>query len=132
MAALEDLQAALAAELKTGSNPGGCTQLSLPHQVQLVPGRRGDPVHELQRHYEMLYKAQRTNTAMNAMVAVCSHAQRQMEAGAEVMITRLNTTPRSEALQQFMLMVTCRCLNLMEAGVLALAESLPSRLAEDL
>ena len=37
-----------------------------------------------------------------------------------------------EALEEFMMQVTKRCLTTMEAGVFALVESLPTRLGEDI
>ena len=116
---LEKVETALATRLKTERQE---TELALPHRITAASKDVLNP------HYEILHKAQRTNTAVNAMVAVASHAHRQLQAGAEVMINRLNAIDAHEAVEEVMLRVTGRCLTLMEAGVLALTRQSTSPL----
>jgi mRNA degradation ribonuclease J1/J2 len=87
---------------------------------------------EQERQVRMAQTTQRTVLAQNSMVAVAVHAQRQLDLAQEIMIDCLYGVKRRPAMNEFMNQVTSRCLSLAESGVMAILESHPKRIAEDL
>jgi len=87
---------------------------------------------EQERQWRMVQTTQRTVIAANSMVAVAVHAQRQLDLAQEVMTERFYGVKRRSAMNEFMSHVTSRCLSTAESGVMAILESHPKRIAEEL
>ena len=60
------------------------------------------------------------------------HGQRQLDLAQEIMADRFYGVKRRAAMNEFMGQVTSKCLSLAESGVMAILESHPKRIAEDL
>lgn len=87
---------------------------------------------EQERQWHMVQATQRTVIATNSMVAAAVHAQRQLDLAQEFMADRFYGVKRRAAMNEFMGHVTSKCLSLAESGVMAILESHPKRIAEDL
>ena len=87
---------------------------------------------EQERQWRMVQTTQRTVVAANSMIAVAVHAQQQLDLAQEVMADRFYGSRRRPAMNEFMSEVTSRCLSMAESGVMAILESHPKRVAEDL
>ena len=87
---------------------------------------------EQERQWRMLQTTQRTALAVNSMIAVTVHGQNQLDKTQEVMTDRFYATKRRPEMNQFMARVTSRCLSMAESGVMAILESHPKRIGEDL
>ena len=100
-------------------------------QVQLPAPSKKDKKHQaaIQR---MVRNGQTTAMAVRIMTAVPVYAQGQLEVGSAVMFKRLSGTERPEVVQAFMVKTTGKLMNMMQAGVMAVVETLPGRLGEDL
>ena len=100
-------------------------------RVQLPAPPKKDKKHQaaIQR---MGNNAQTTAMAVRSMTAVMVYAQGQLEVGSAVMFNRLTGTERPEVVQAFMVKTTGKLMNMMQAGVMAVVETLPGRLGEDL
>ena len=83
------------------------------------------------RLQRIVYEAQRTAMVNNSIVAVIVHAHQQLDAAQEAMLSRFVGVQRTDTGNQFMSQVTVKLLGLAEAGVLALVESYPKRVAEE-
>ena len=100
-------------------------------QVQLPAPPKKDKKHQaaIQR---MVRNGQTTAMAVRLMTAVPVYAQGQLEVASAVMLNRLTGTERPEVIQAFMVKTTGKLMNMMQAGVMAVVETLPGRLGEDL
>ena len=87
---------------------------------------------EQESQWRMVQTTQRTVIAQNSMIAAAVHAQRQLDLAQEIMIDRFYGVKRRPAMNEFMSHVTSRCLSLAESGVMAILESHPKRIAEEL
>jgi hypothetical protein len=87
---------------------------------------------EQERQWSMVQTTQRTVIATNSMVGAAIHAQRQLDLAQEFMADRFYGVKRRAAMNEFMGQVTSKCLSLAESGVMAILESHPKRIAEDL
>ena len=87
---------------------------------------------EQDRQWRMVQTTRRTFIADGSVVAVAIHAQRRLDLAQESMADRFYSLRRHPAMNEFMSRVTSRCLSMAEAGVMAILESHPKRIAEDL
>jgi hypothetical protein len=135
----EDLEAQKVAAEEGSLRIGGSSLPSVP-QVRIPtvkpPGggrqARRQAEAELARQWRMVQTTQRSIIAVNSIIAVAAHGQRQLDIAQEVMSDRFYGVKRRPAMNQFMANVTSRCLQMAEAGVMAILESHPRRVAEDL
>jgi len=106
----------------------------LPAVRPPTDNRRGRKAAEQEqaRQWNMVQTTQRTALAADSMVAVTVHAQRKLDMAQEAMADRFYGVRRREAMNRFMGHVTSRCLGLAESGVMAILESHPKRIAEEL
>jgi len=113
---------------------GNGTEVRLPAVRPATDSRQSKKLAhaEQESQWRMVQTTQRTVIAQNSMIAVAVHAQRQLDLAQEIMIDRLYGVKRRPAMNQFMNQVTSRCLSMAESGVMAILESHPKRIAEDL
>ena len=100
-------------------------------QVQLPAPLKKDKKHQAAIK-RMIDDGQTTAMAVRIMTAVPVYAQGQLEVGSAVMFNRLSAPERPEVVQAFMVKTTGKLMNMMQAGVMAVVETLPGRLGEDL
>lgn len=93
---------------------------------------RKEAEEEQKRQWRIVQSTQRTMLAASSMIGATVHAQRQLDAGQEALTGQFYGTNRHEVGNEFMQGVTSRCMAMMEAGVMAILESHPRRIAEDL
>ena len=87
---------------------------------------------EQERQWRIFQTAQRTALGVNSMVAVTVHGQKQLDVAQEVMTDCFYGVNRRPEMNEFMARVTSRCLSMAESGVMAILESHPKRIGEDL
>jgi hypothetical protein len=112
----------------------GVPQTRMPAVKAPGESRRGRKIAEEEqvRQWRMVNTTTRSYAAINSVIAVTAHALIQVDVLQDVMTQRFYGVKRREPLNQFMADVTSRFLRLGEAGVLAILESHPKRIAEDL
>ena len=86
----------------------------------------------LMRQWEIEQKARRSARAIEVMGAVATHAQRTIDLAQQEMGDRFYKGERHEPMNQFIGEFTSKCLTWLEAGTMAVLDSLPRRIAEDL
>ena len=118
----------------TKSSGGHNQDMKMPTVKPPSDTRRGRKMAEAEQEtqWSMIRTAQRTVLAANSVVAVAIHAQRQLDLAQEIMADRFYGVRRQPAMNEFMCEGTSNCLSLAESGVMAILESHPKRIAEDL
>ena len=123
-----DAEALLQEELQ---KPSSVTSLVTQRQLPGLQGRSSDKKHlaSLQRMGE---SGENTVQAVGVMCAATVYAQGKVEAAATIMTQRILGTEREKVLDVFLTTVTGKLMVMMQAGVLAIVETLPERLGEEL
>ena len=118
----------------TKSSGGHNQDMKMPAVKPPSDTRRGRKMAEAEQEaqWRMIRTAQRTVVAANSVVAVSIHGQRQLDLAQEVMADRFYGVRRRPAMNEFMCEITSKCLSFAESGVMAIVESHPKRVAEDL
>jgi hypothetical protein len=96
--------------------------------------RRGRKMAEEEqaRQWRMEQATRRALAAINSVMVVTAHAQRQLDRAQAVMADRFYGVKRRAVMNEFMGEVTSRLVRITEAGVIAIVESHPKRIAEEL
>ena len=99
-----------------------------------VNNRRGRKLAEAEqiRQWEMDTKTLRTGKAIESVAAVGVYAFRTVDGAQNALADAYFGGKRREVMNPFMRRTAGRCLGLTEAGIMAIAESYPKRIAEDL
>ena len=87
---------------------------------------------EMRRRQQMLWAGERTVAANQAMLAVAVHTYQQLDAAQEAMMSSYLGVKRTDTGNKFMAQVTNELLTFVKAGAMAMVESLPKRLAEEM
>ena len=103
----------------------------IPLPVESRKGRKEVEAEQIRR-WKMLMAAQRAGMAQHVMVVTAVHAQSQLNYLQAELTDCYYSGDRTDAMNEFMASVTAKCLATAEAGVFAILESLPKKLAEEL
>jgi hypothetical protein len=103
----------------------------IPLPVESRKGRKELEAEQFRR-WRMYNDAQRAVMAQHVMVATTVHAQSQLNYLQAELTDCYYSGDRTDAMNEFMASVTAKCLATAEAGVFAILESLPKKLAEEL
>jgi hypothetical protein len=118
------------------TNPQNGTGMVLrqPAVKPALDNRRGRRAAEEEqiRQWRMVQTTNRTALAVESVAAVTVHGYRVMDRTQSVIADEYYGVKRNEAMSELMRRFASKCLSCSESGILALIESHPKRIADDL
>jgi len=118
----------------SGYQGGPSAGMRLPAVRPAVDNRRGRKAAEEEqvRQWNMVQKTNRTALASESMGAVCVHGFKVMDRAVSAISDEFYGVKRSEAVNEVMKRFAAKCIANCDSGILAVLESHPKRIAEDL
>lgn len=118
------------------TNPQSSTGITMRQPAVRPPmdNRRGKRAAEEEQlvQWKIGQKTTRTGIAIESVAAVTVHGFRTMDRTQGIIADEYYSVKRNEAMSELMRRFAAKCLGCTEAGILALIESHPKRIADDL
>jgi hypothetical protein len=113
---------------------GPSTGMRLPAVRPAIDNRRGRKAAEEEqvKQWNMVQKTNRTALASESVAAVCVHGFKVMDRAVSAISDEFYGVKRNEAMNEVMKRFAAKCIAHCDSGVLAVVESHPKRIAEDL
>jgi hypothetical protein len=114
-----------------GSSGMGMRQPTVRPALDTRRAKKAAEAEQLQQ-WGMVQRTNRTALATESVAAVCVHGFRVLDKTQAVIADEYYGVKRNEAMSEMMRRFAAKCLGCAESGILAVMESHPKRIAEDL